>query len=289
MNVTLPEKEKLSVKDKVMYIVAAVVCFVSLISIIIFEISSGTSINEILDKTLVEGKELGIKTEDEKETLKTEFDKKFTNGLEKNAVSANIKKIDNMEDIIYPGIDIKEDKEGSYAVNVILPTINIDSEVVNKFNAEIEQAFKKKLDDVLKTEDKDIKYSTNYTASINENILSLAIKSNLKEGNNVQRTIVKTYNYDIKEDRKISLSELLARKNLDENTISENIKKEIEKAQERVEGFKEVGYSVYNRNSSDSMYKIEKSEQFYYSSNTIYIIYPYGNEQYTSEMDIVVI
>ena len=81
----------------------------------------------------------------------------------------------------------------------------------------------------------------------------------------------------------------MARKNLDENTISENIKKEIEKAQERVEGFKEVGYSVYNRNSSDSMYKIEKSEQFYYSSNTIYIIYPYGNEQYTSEMDIVVI
>ncbi len=37
------------------------------------------------------------------------------------------------------------------------------------------------------------------------------------------------------------------------------------------------------------MYDIENSKQFYLTSDALYIIYAYGNDTFTSEMDMIVI
>ena len=290
MNVILPEKLKYSLKDKIIYTTTILLSLICLMSLVYVEISSNTSIVEILDTSEAEAKALGNKTNEEIEALKNIINSKFHNNIEKNSVSSNIKKIDNTKDIVCTALDTKESKPGSYEINVVLPVINIDSEITKEYNKEIENVFKAKLDSVLETENKDIAYSTEYVASVNNNILSLMIKSNLKEGsNNAQRTIIQTYNYDINKDKELTLKDVLKTNNLEEETIKSTIRAEIEKSQKRVNEFKELGYSIYSRNPNSSIYEIKNSKEFYCTSNTLYIIYAYGNEDFTSEMDVVVI
>ena len=289
MNVTMPEKEKYTLKEKIAYAVAIIICLLTIIGVIYFEISADTSLVDILDTSQAELTTLGNKTEEEKEALKTVVNSKFTNSIEKNSVSTNINKIDNTKDIVCTAADVKKSEAGNYEVNVVLPIININSEVIEKYNKEIQNVFYSKLEDILETEDKNIVYSTEYVASINNDMLSLMIRSNLKEGTSAQRTIIQTYNYDIKNDKELTLSEVLKRNELDENTINKTIKEEIEKSEKKVEDFEQLGYSIYNRNLSDKRYDIKNSKQFYCTNNTIYILYAYGNEDYTSEVDIVVI
>ena len=52
-------------------------------------------------------------------------------------------------------------------------------------------------------------YTVQYVATIKDNILSLIIKSNLKEGDNAQRVIIQTYNYDILQQKKVTLEDIL--------------------------------------------------------------------------------
>ena len=287
MNVIMPEKEKYTLREKMTYAIAIIVCLLTIIGVVYVEISADTSLVDMLDTSQAEQTTLGNKTEIE--ALKTVVNSKFNNNIEKNSVSSNINKIDNTKDVVCTALNVKESKQGNYEVNVVLPIININSEIIKKYNKEIENVFKSKLESVLETENKNIVYSTEYVASVNNDILSLMIRSNLKEGTSAQRTIIQTYNYDIKRDKELTLEEVLKNNSLDENKISQTIKNEIEKSQQKVEDFKELGYSIYNRNPSDKRYDIKNSKQFYCTSNTIYILYAYGNEDYTSEVDIVVI
>ena len=292
MNVTIPEKAKYSLKDKIIYttvILASVLC---LFAIIYIEVSADTSISEMLDTKQTEEKSLGKKTEEEKEVLKAEINSKFTNSVEKKSDSSNvqnIKKIDENSEIVFTSLQTKESKPGSYEVNVVLPIININSDTVKGYNKEIESVFKNELQKVMESKNKNIVYTTEYVSSINDDILSIMIRANLKEGSSAQRTIIKTYNYDIVQNKEVSLSEMLSKNNLDKNEIQKSIKEEIEKSQSKVEALKEAGYTIYSRNPSDSKYNIDNAKQFYCTSNTIYIVYAYGNDESTSEVDVVVI
>lgn len=82
---------------------------------------------------------------------------------------------------------------------------------------------------------------------------------------------------------------MLDNNNLDNKKIQKQIKTEIENSQQKVESLKELGYTIYSRNSEDERYLIENSKQFYCTSNTIYIVYAYGNDDFTSETDVVII
>lgn len=50
-----------------------------------------------------------------------------------------------------------------------------------------------------------------------------------------------------------------------------------------------MGYSnIYTRDLNNDMYKIANSKTFFLGENgKLYIIYAYGNQNFTSEMDIV--
>ena len=56
-----------------------------------------------------------------------------------------------------------------------------------------------------------------------------------------------------------------------------------------MESLEKLGYNIYKRDLTNTIYKVENTNEFYYLGDTIYIIYPYGNDSNTSEMDLVII
>ena len=122
-----------------------------------------------------------------------------------------------------------------------------------------------------------------------DNILFLTIRSNLKQSNNAQKLMIYTYNYDLKEQKSHTLDELIQILNYDKAEIQNLINTEIKSQEENANSLKELGYSIYLRDSSSDIYKVENSDYFFIKDGRLYIIYPYGNEAVTSEMDLVII
>ena len=50
-----------------------------------------------------------------------------------------------------------------------------------------------------------------------------------------------------------------------------------------------MGYDVFSRDLNSKIYKIENIENYFIYNNILYIIFAYGNEEITSEMDLIVI
>lgn len=131
-------------------------------------------------------------------------------------------------------------------------------------------------------------YTVEYMATVQEGILSLVIKSNLKQGNEPQRVIVQTYNYDLRNNKEINLKEILAIRKLEETKVKEAINKEIKFQHDKAVDLKELGLTIYDRDPSSDIYELENSTEFYVTGDTLYIIYAYGNANLTSETDLII-
>ena len=50
-----------------------------------------------------------------------------------------------------------------------------------------------------------------------------------------------------------------------------------------------MGYAVNVRDSNCDEYKIENSQNFFIGEKGyLFVVYPYGNKEFTSEMDIII-
>ena len=74
-------------------------------------------------------------------------------------------------------------------------------------------------------------------------------------------------------------------KNEVQNKINEDIKEEQKKSKDLID----LGYDVFSRDLNSKIYKIENIENYFIYNNNLYIIFAYGNEEITSEMDLIVI
>ena len=167
--------------------------------------------------------------------------------------------------------------------------MNIKNEIIDEYNKQIKDIFESKARSILNSQSKNIIYTVNYSAYISNNILSLVIRSTLKEGINAQRDIVQTYNYDLANHKKCSIDQLLEMKGITKNQANENIKKEIKIVQQNVEELRKLGYNIYPRDHTSDIYSINNvTDYFLGKDNALYVIYAYGNLNHTSEMDIVV-
>ena len=170
-----------------------------------------------------------------------------------------------------------------------IPYINIENETIKEFNKQIKEIFESKAKSVLNSQNNNIIYTVNYSAYVSNNILSLVVRSTLKEGTNPQRDIVQTYNYDLTRHKKYTIDEMLKLKGITKNDASKIIKDEIQVVQKRVEELAQLGYPVYPRDYTNDIYSVNNiTEYFLGDENALYIIYAYGNLNHTSEMDIVV-
>lgn len=234
------------------------------------------------------------KIKDEEKTLDTtklveEFETIFNNKIDTQENKIQVQKIDSNKDIVYTSYVKKENEKGLYDFDVSIPHINIENTNAKNINNEIENIFYKKISNI-QSQGQNAIYSVKYQAYVNDNILSIIISSKLKEGTNSQRVIMKTYNYNLLSNKICTLSELLNYKGLQQQYTQDKINETIQKSIDDVNQYKALGYERYLRNINDSMYKVENTTIFFLGpNNTFYIIYPYGNSNYTSEYDLVVL
>ena len=81
---------------------------------------------------------------------------------------------------------------------------------------------------------------------------------------------------------------MINNKQLSVEDVENKINEEITTEQQKVQDLKSLGYSIFERNPDDEMYKVQNSKEFFVKDGKIYIIYAYGNENLTSEMDLVI-
>ncbi len=273
---------------KILYILIGALCFLAIIAGIYaqFFVKDEDKNNVIIptgNQTPTE--ETGEKTQEE---IKSQFTSLFTNILNTgNYNTSSISKIDTSKDIVYSAYDIIENND-NYEVNIHLPVINISGEVPVGFNNITQTVFADKASEVLSNKGEKIIYQVNYVAYINGDILSLAINSTLKEGSNPQRIMVQTYNYNLATGEEIQLVDILSQRNLVQSEVQNKITDTVTKAKEEAEILVQSGYSVYSRDLNSDIYKLENISNYLLGANgELYIIFAYGNQNHTSEMDII--
>lgn len=286
MNVVLETKPpKWSKKRKIVYITVLVICLLAiLISAYLLVFKNHKNLNPT-EHVPASEKEY-LKREEEFDGI---FSNETVNQINQSILITN--KIKKEDEIVGTAYESKEKITGKYSLDVKIPYININNTTVKKYNNQIEQIFKQKALDVINdTDSKDVVYTVDYIAYINENnILSIAIRSILKEGNNAQRTIIQSYNYDFKNNKEITLGKILEIKGLNEQDVESKVIDKIKKEQAKVEELKKLGYNIFERDYTNDMYKIENATEFFIGKDGfLYLIYAYGNDNYTSELDLVI-
>lgn len=273
--------------QKLIFILVGAFCVLALIAGIYAQFFVGSSNNNNIqnpDNSI--NNEIKPKTQEE---IKSQLNSLFTNEIISNDYDeTNLQKRDASKGIVYSAYDIQK-QEGNYELDVHLPVINIKDSVATDFNKMTQSIFANKASDILNNKyTEKVIYSVDYISYVNDNILSLVIKSTLKQGNNPQRVIVQAYNYNLETGEKVQLVDVLAKRNIIQSDCQNKIHEIVTKAQEEAQVLVQSGYTVYNRNLSDSMYQISNISTFFLGKNEeLYIIFAYGNQNFTSEMDVV--
>ena len=178
--------------------------------------------------------------------------------------------------------------------NALYTTKSINNEKVMEMDREILTTFYNKITEIIDNSAEEQTetsiYNVAYSAYLNENILSVVIKATLKEGTEAQRVMIKEYNYNISTNQEVSLKEIMEIKNVSSETVQNKINETIQAAINYSENLASLGYESYKRNIKNDMYKVENSKEYFLGPNrSIYIIYAYGNNEVTTESDIVCI
>ena len=202
MNLELPEKEKIPKKRIIMYAVILLICVIAVIVVVGVQILG----NDVVDNMFGINK-ITKRTEEEEANLKANFENIFDNQIEDKG-EYKIQKVKQDENLVYTNYT-KEDKNEKHEIDVNLPYININNEETDNFNKEIENTFKGKAEEILKDSNQNIIYIVKYKAYVENNILSLVIYSDLKQNTSAQRVIVQTFNFDLKENKKLTLEDII--------------------------------------------------------------------------------
>lgn len=246
-------------KTLLIIIIVAIIIIISVIvSIILLRNKDKTEIIE--EQSIDEGK------------MERQFDTMFNN---------------KENDYVKTRFNIMDEDPGKFLINAHIPEVTLENEYAKQINNEIQEIFINKLIEILEQSETYTIYNLDYCTEVNNDILSLAVKCVLKDGANPQRTIIKTYNYNLEKGKLIEITDLVPEEKKEE--IQSKINKRIEKEIKKEETIIEQGYNVYRRNSESEVYKLENSTEFYMTEgNIIYIIYCYGNNNYTNEMDLII-
>lgn len=279
MNLRLEDESEKNKKLKIMYIIIISICVVAVIATVVIQIVKKLPSKEPqIDTSILE-------------RYKEDFEKIFTNKV--NYLKNNeykITRIDESKQIVYTGYENKDNKVSDYNLDVNIPYINIKNETIEKFNKDIKDTFEQKAKNILSTQSQNIIYNVDYCAYVTNNILSLVVRSTLKEGENTQREIIQTYNYNLTTQKEVTFEDLLNFKNITRQDAGNKIKSEIKSVESKVNELSQLGYKIYQRNSNSDIYKLDNiSEYFIGEDDVIYVIFAYGNKSNTNEKDIILL
>lgn len=277
----------MNIKRLLLFILIIIICIISVcIGIYAQYMHRYNDTTDILFGNVLD---LEQQKEEKYQELKNDFDTIFTNNLASPVTQSNITKINEEKEIVYTQYDYTDAVTNKYDINVKIPVININSELITEYNKQIEEIFKKKADEIENNSNVYTIYGVEYVAYLNSDILSLVIKATLKEGDKAQRVLIQTYNYSLTKDEEVTLTDMLQLKNISLVQANSKVKKEIKEEAENAIALAELGYTVYTRNINDSMYEIENTYNYFLGQDQyLYLIYAYGNTSYTTETDIVI-
>lgn len=265
------------------FILIMIVCIIAIVEALYYVMNGDIKENENVGDNNTNDIEIS------EMNLVENFDDLFQNTFENTNTSENAEKITVDKDYVYTEYEKQEINSGNYEIDVNIPTININSEEVKSYNEEIKQIFQAKSESILNGgADRSI-YSVDYEAYLNNNILSVVIRSTLKEGSNPQRLIVQTYCYDIKEMKKVEFQDIMKIKNLDTATVQDKITRQMQGKQSEAKALQDLGYPAYIRDLRSERYDVENISNFFMDdNNNVYVIYAYGNSENTDVIDIII-
>ena len=275
---------------KIIYVIISIICVISIIIGVYEQFfnkkddNTNISTNGKVEESIEQIKE---KTMGE---IKDEFNAIFINSFSSEGKDiSDIERINKEKNIVYAAYNIQQEND-FFNIDLNIPVINIKGDIPKEFNKITQEVFVKKANEVMENTNvsEKIIYSIDYAAYINGDILSVIIKSSLKQGNNPQRIIVQTYNYNIKTKEKVTLSNIIEQKNIDEQKLKSKIDRALQIVKREEEILTQSGYSVYVRDLNSDVYKLENITNFFLDNDEkLYIIFAYGNQNFTSELDIV--
>ncbi len=230
------------------------------------------------------------KTAEELQALKAQFNGLFTNSLKVNSENVNItEKLDPAKDLAYTAYNLKNEDENFFSVNAVIPLLNINTEKAKEINKAIQAEFHEKANSVMRQQDVYTVYNVSYVAYINNDILSVAIKASLREGEKSEKVSIKTYTYSLSAERQVKLSELVELKEQTVDSVQSTINSEIKTAYNNAKIIAAEYGNLYERDLNSDMYKVENAITYFLTDDGyVYVLYPYGNNDYTNEMDVVI-
>lgn len=229
------------------------------------------------------------KTKEEYALLEANFNGLFTNDVKINSTNLDVNKIQGSRDVLYTGYDLKNEDETYYSIAVKLPVININTTKVKELNQKIKTDFYESANAYMRQKEMSVVYSVDYAAFINEQIISIVVKASLKEGDNPEKIIVKTYNYNILEDREVTLDEMITYKGTTVEYVQKTIDDEIKTAYDNAVIISEQFGYMYERDLKSDIYKVENTENYFLTQDGyVYIVYSYGNNEYTNVVDVII-
>ena len=275
---------------KIIYVIISIICVISIIIGVYEQFfnkkddNTNISTNGKVEEPIEQIKEKTM------EEIKDEFNAIFINSFSSEGKDiSDIERINKEKKIVYAAYNIQQEND-FFNIDLNIPVINIKGDIPKEFNKITQEVFVKKANEVMENTNvsEKIIYSIDYAAYINGDILSVIIKSSLKQGNNPQRIIVQTYNYNIKTKEKVTLSNIIEQKNIDEQKLKSKIDRALQIVKREEEILTQSGYSVYVRDLNSDVYKLENITNFFLDNDEkLYIIFAYGNQNFTSELDIV--
>lgn len=230
------------------------------------------------------------KTAEELQLLEANFNALFTNSLKVNSENVNItSKLDEGKDLLYTGYKLQNEDENYFSVNAVIPLLNINTEKAKEINKAIKAEFHDKANTVMRQQEVYTVYNVSYVAYINNDILSVAIKSSLREGNKSEKVSIKTFCYSLSAERQVTLKELVELKEQTVESVQSKIYSEIKTAYNNAKIIAAEYGNLYERDLNSDMYKVENAITYFLTDDGyVYILYPYGNTDYTNEMDMVI-
>lgn len=229
------------------------------------------------------------KTAEEYDALRAEFNNLFTNDIKINSENVRVDKIEPSNSLVYTGYNIINNDENFYSVNAQIPVINIDTDKAKEINGQIKSEFYDKANSVMRQSSKNTIYTVSYASFVNQHILSLVVKSSLKEEGKAEKVVVKTYNYNIAEKTVVTLKNLIDLKETTPENVQATIDNEIKEAYNNAKIIAEQYGTLYERDLKSDIYKVENATTFFLTQDGyIYIVYAYGNTNYTNEMDVII-
>ena len=273
---------------KVLYILLSLLCIFAIVAGIYAQFIETTPAGTEPDLADEDQNPIHEKTQDE---IKSDFNNLFNNSLTLgNFDTTGITKLNAEQDIVYSAYENNEVTE-NYEINIHIPVINIKSELANTYNTMTQTDFINKANDIINSQDNTVRtiYNIDYTAYVNDNILSLVIRSTLREGNSAQRVIVRTYNYNLSTNQEASLIDLITMKMLNKDDVNNKIMQVVTAENQEAENLQSMGYNtVFVRDLTSNIYSVDNAGAYFLGPNgELYIVYAYGNGEFTSEMDIV--